>query len=107
MVWLKEIIHLIPLIVLTALWVSQADSHLFVGLRDNLLLSNSFGMKINDFYYKYTLYPAEVFKSLDQKTLKTCSLEHINKKTIAGLLEKQLINHDYLDIKGNEVVDLT
>ncbi len=106
-VWLKEIVHLIPLIVLTVLWVSQADSHLFVGLRDNLLLSNSFGMKINDFYYKYTLYPAEVFKSLDQKTLKTCSLEHINKKTIAGLLEKKLINHDYLDIKGNEVVDLT
>ena len=106
-VWLKEIVHLIPLIVLTVLWMSQADSHLFVGLRDNLLLSNSFGMKINDFYYKYTLYPAEVFKSLDQKTLKTCSLEHINKKTIAGLLEKQLINHDYLDIKGNEVVDLT
>lgn len=106
-VWLKEIAHLIPLIVLTVLWMSQADSHLFVGLRDNLLLSNSFGMKINDFYYKYTLYPAEVFKSLDQKTLKTCSLEHIDKKTIAGLLEKKLINHDYLDIKGNAVVDLT
>jgi hypothetical protein len=106
-VWLKEIVHLIPLIILTVLWVSQADSQLFVGLRDNLLLSNSFGMKINDFYYKYTLYPAEVFKSLDQKTLKTSSLEHIDKETIAGLLEKQLINHDYLDIKGNEVVDLT
>ena len=106
-VWLKEIVHLIPLIILTVLWVSQADSQLFVGLRDNLLLSNSFGMKINDFYYKYTLYPAEVFKSLDQKTLKTCSLEHIDKETIAGLLEKQLINHDYLDIKRNEAVDLT
>ena len=97
-VWLKEIVHLIPLMVLTVLWMSQTDSHLFVGLRDNLLLSNGFGMKINDFYYKYTLYSAEVFKSLDQKTLKTCSLEQINKKTIAGLFERKLINHDYLDI---------
>jgi hypothetical protein len=71
-----------------------------------LLLSNSFGIKINDFYYKYTLYPAKVFKPLDQKTLKTCSLETIDKKTLAGLLEKKLINHDYLDIKGNAGVDL-
>ncbi|OPX36328.1 MAG: hypothetical protein B1H12_07260 [Desulfobacteraceae bacterium 4484_190.2] len=106
-VWLKEIVHLIPLIVLTVLWMSQADSNLFVGLRDNLLLSNNFGMKINDFYYKYTLYPAEVFKSLDQKTLKTCRLEHINKKTNAGLLKKKLINHDYLEINGSAAVDLT
>lgn len=106
-VWLKEIVHLIPLIALTALWVSQADSNLFVGLRDNLLLSNGFGMKINDFYYKYTLSPAEVFKSLDQKTLKTCRLEHIDKKAITGLLEKRLINRDYLVIKGDQVVDLT
>ena len=105
-IWLKEIIHLIPLILLTVLWGSQADSQLFVSIRDNLLLSNSFGIKINDFYYKYTLYPAEVFKPLDQKTLKTCSLEAIDKKTLAGLLEKKLINHDYLDIKGNAGVDL-
>jgi len=105
--WLKEIVHLIPLIVLTILWMFQADSNLFVGLRDNLLLSNSFGMKINDFYYKYTLYPAEVFKSLDQKTLKTCSLENIDKKTLAGVLEKKLINYDYLDVKENVGVDLS
>ena len=105
-VWLKEIVHLIPLIMLTVLWGSQADSQLFVSLRDNLLLSNSFGIKINDFYYKYTLYPAEVFKPLDQKTLKTCSLEAIDKKTLIGLLEKKLINHDYLSINGNAGVDL-
>jgi hypothetical protein len=106
-VWLNRIVHIIPIIALAFLWISQMDSNLFLNIRDNLLLSNSFGTKINDFYYKYTLYPAEVFKSLDQKTLKTCSLEHINKKTVAGLLKKELLNHDFLDVKGNAVVDLT
>ena len=105
-VWLTRIVHLVSIIVLASLWVSQMDSHLFINLRDHLLLSNGVGTKINDFYYKYTLYPAEVFKSLDQKTLKTCSLERINKKTVAGMLEKELHNHDYLSIKGNTQVDL-
>ena len=106
-VWLNRTVHIIPIITLAFLWMSQMDSNLFLDIRDDFLLSNSFGTKINDFYYKYTLYPAEVFKSLDQKTLKTCSLEHMNKKTVAGLLEKELLNHDFLDVKGNAVVDLT
>jgi hypothetical protein len=106
-VWLARMVHFIPIVVLALLWTSQMDSRLFVDLRDNLLLSNYFGTKINDFYYKYTLYPAEVFKSLDQKTLKTYSLEHNNKMSNIGLLEKQLISHDYLNLKRRAVIDLT
>ena len=106
-IWLTRMVHFLPIMVLALLWTSQMDSHLFVNLRDNLLLSNDFGTKINDFYYKYTLYPAEVFKSLDQKTLKTYCLENNNKMAINGFLEKRLLNHDYLDIKGNAMVDLT
>ena len=106
-VWLNKMGHIIPIMALAFLWISQIDSNLFLNIRDNLLLSNRFGTKINNFYYKYTLYPAEVFKSLDQKTLKTCSLEHINQKTVAGLLKKELLNHDFLHISGNAVVDLT
>ena len=106
-VWLYRMTHFIPIVLLALLWTSQMDSRLFVDLRDNLLLSNVFGTKINDFYYKYTLYPAEVFKSLDQKTLKTCSLEHINDKAIKDFLEKRLLNHDYINIKRKAVTDLT
>ena len=106
-VWLTRMVHFIPIVVLALLWSSQMDSRLFLDLRDNLLLSNDFGMKINDFYYKYTLYPAEVFKSLDQKMLKTYRLENNNKMSDIGLLEKHLINHDYLNLKGKAVVDLT
>ena len=82
------------------------DTHLFLDLRDNLLLSNPLGTKINDFYYDYTLYPAEVFKSLDQKILKTCSLENIQSRSMVRSLERELLNHDYLHVGGDVAVDL-
>ncbi|MCP4371093.1 MAG: hypothetical protein GY797_23705, partial [Deltaproteobacteria bacterium] len=89
--WLKEILHVAPLVLLTLLWTIQMQSSMFIDIRDNLLLSNSFGRKINDFYYKYTLYPAEAFKSLQQKTLKTCSLGSIKEETVETLLRNELI----------------
>ena len=104
--WLKTMVPCIPVFLLAVLWVSQMDSHLFLDLRDSFLLSNPSGTKINDFYYKYTLYPAEVFKSLDQKILKTCNLEDIQGKPLLRSMEQELLNHDYLPVKGDVVVDL-
>ena len=63
-----------PLIVLTALWYSQMDNLLFINIRDYLLLSNPAGRAINDFYYRYTMYPARSFKSFRQQTVRTCHL---------------------------------
>ncbi len=105
-IWLKEIIHFVPLVMLTILWTVQMESSMFLDIRDNLLLSNSFGRKINEFYYKYTLYPAEAFKSLHQKTLKTCSLDRIKKEPVENLLRNALIRRDYLDIGKDKKVDL-
>jgi hypothetical protein len=104
--WLIKIVHIIPVLLLAILWVFQISNHMFLDIRDNLLLSNRFGTKINNFYYKYTLYPAEVFKSLGQKTLKTCNLKLIKEKTISQLLERKLLNHDYLPVDENVAVDL-
>jgi hypothetical protein len=105
-VWLNRVVHVISITLLAILWASQMGGHMFVDIRDNLLLSHPVGRKINDFYYKYTLYPAEVFKSLDQKTLNTCSLQSIKQEPVERSLEKALLNHDYLCIGGGEVVDL-
>jgi len=105
-VWLKEILHLAPLVILTILWTFQMQSSMFIDIRDNLLLSNSFGRKINGFYYKYTLYPAEAFKSLHQKTLKTCNLGSIKEETIETLLRNELIRYDYLEVGKDKIVDL-
>jgi len=105
-VWLNRMIHFIPITLLALLWTSQLDKHLFLDLRDNLLLSNPLGTRINDFYYHYTLYPAEVFKSFDQKILKTCDLENIQKNSILPHMERQLLNHDYLPVGADAPVDL-
>ncbi len=69
---MQKLVHLIPIPLLALLWFTQFDSAMFLDLRDNLLLSNLLGRKFSDFYYNYTLYPAEAFKSLDQKMIKTC-----------------------------------
>jgi hypothetical protein len=46
----------------------------YLRVRDRLLLSAP-GRALICFYYTYTLYPAEVFKSFRQKQLKTCAVE--------------------------------
>lgn len=104
--WLKEIVHFVPVVLLTIVWAFQMQSSMFIDIRDNLLLSNSFGRKINDFYYNYTLYPAEAFKSLHQKTLKTCSLDQIGQEPVERLLRNELISRDYLDVGKDKKVDL-
>ena len=100
-----QLVHVIPLLVLALLWLPRAGGDMFLDIRDNLLLSNSFGTKISDFYYRYTLYPAEALKSLDQKMLRTCSLEGIE-DSMAQTLEKKLLDHDYLNIIGYPKADL-
>ena len=98
--------HLIPIPLLALLWFTQFDAELFVDLRDNLLLSNSLGKKFNHFYYNYTLYPAEAFKSLDQKLIRTCRLENISNPGLKLKLANRLLANDYLPMPGTSRVDL-
>ena len=102
----KGVLHVIPLLVLALLWGSQADKRLFLDLRDYLLLSNPPGARINDFYYDYTLYPAEVFKPLHQRLLKTAILEDVQKKPIVAALKRTLLDNDYLVVETTSPVDL-
>ena len=104
--WLDTMVLFLPILVLALLWTPQMDNHLFVDLRDNLLLSNHLGRKFNDFYYAYTLYPAEVFKSLDQKTLKTCNLEGMQEDSSLRSMERELVSCDYLPVEGDVTADL-
>jgi hypothetical protein len=102
----KETIHIVPIIILAILLSWQIDNRMFTDFRDIFLLSNPVGSRINNFYYKYTLYPAEAFKSLDQKMLKTCRLEKIKSDATARSLENILINFDYIPIGSSKAVDL-
>lgn len=104
--WLIRIIHTTPLLLLAVLWILQSDNQFYINLRDSLLLSNPVGGKVNDFYYDYTLYPAEVFKTLSQKTIKTSTFENIQDGTFAGPLEIHLNKQGYLKVDRDKVVDL-
>lgn len=92
-VWLFPVV---TLVLLTALWATQLNRHLFTTIRDHVLLSNAVGRGVNDFYYRYTLYAAEAFKSIDQKTLRTCRLEGVSGDRLARHLTLRLAQHDVL-----------
>ena len=99
-------VHLIPFIMLSILWGGVIEESVFTKIRDNIMLSNPAGSRINQFYYKYTLYPAEIIKPLEQKTIKTCRVEGIEKKHVGRTLEKVLLRYNYLIIDGTTRVDL-
>jgi len=99
-------INLIPIPILALLWFTQFDNETFLDLRDNLLLSNYFGKKFSNFYYSYTLYPAEAFKSLDQKLIRTCRLENIQNRSLKLKLISRLLANDYLPLTDPARVDL-
>jgi hypothetical protein len=89
--------HFIVLILICLSWIPHLNSDTFISIRDYLLLGNSPGRIVNDFYYRYTMYPAEVFKSIDQKVLKICRL-HIEDSQVYEAVEKKLRGLDYLKI---------
>jgi len=100
-------VHLIPVPLLALLWFTQFDDTLFLDLRDNLLLSNHYGRKFSNFYYTYTLYPAQAFKALNQKTIKTGRIKNVQSHSMNHRIDRQLAAHDYLPLSGSSEVDLT
>jgi hypothetical protein len=94
-------------IVLALSWTTVLDKNLFTNVRDNLLLSNRLGESITNAYYNYTLYPAEAFKSLSQKQIRTCRLGDTIPRNLRSRLEKTLRIRDYLPVKMQDPVNLT
>jgi hypothetical protein len=104
--WLNRLLHILPVAVLMMLWTAHANQSPFQDIRDYLLLSNRVGEKINNFYYRYTMYPAEVFKSLEQKTLKPCRVAPITDKAFARRVDNTLIRYDYLPVNADAPVEI-
>jgi len=94
------------LVLLTVLWATQLNQNLFIAIRDRLLLSNPIGSRVNDFYYRNTLYAAEIFKSFNQKTLRTCRIEHTGDATVTRRLAAVLAARNVLVIHEDIPVDL-
>lgn len=105
--WKQILVAIMPIFLLYIIWAAQVitidkkeglqfDESIFIRFRDNALLTNPVGAAINDFYYKYTLYPAEVIKTLDQKLIRTCVIEVSGQKLLTQHLENILLRHNWL-----------
>ncbi|MDX1707212.1 MAG: HEAT repeat domain-containing protein, partial [Desulfobacterales bacterium] len=101
----NDMIHILPVVALALLLGWQIDSRMFTDFRDIYLLSNPIGARINEFYYKYNLYPAEVFKSLNQKMLKTGKIAS-GEDVTGGALKSVLLYYDYIPLESTDDVDL-
>ena len=106
---LTLLLHFLAIALLAFLWWSQMNAALYINIRDNLLLLNAPGIHVNDFYYRYTLYPAEVFRNLNQKLIKTYHLSETEDSRDHQRLKRKLAGYDYLLIskKGKADVEIT
>ena len=79
----------------------------FTQVRDTFLLSNPAGKVINDFYYRYTLHAARVFKRLDQRVVNTCVIDTGDDEILYNKLKKVLVRADFFPVNYANRVDLT
>lgn len=103
----SRLLHLVALIILFGLWLTSQQSTVFVTIRDFLLLPNPIGQKINSFYYRYTLYPAELIKPLNSKTIKTYRFARETEWEKIIPVKKVLLNHDFVPITSDAAADVT
>jgi hypothetical protein len=96
--------RVLPVALLALAWATQYDRSLFIDLRDHLLLSNPAGEAISSFYYRYTLYPAEVFKPLDQRQVRTVAWAGADPPPAA--VSRELIRNDYLPVAAVVKTDM-
>ena len=100
------LIHALPLLFLALLWASQMSGSFFVDVRDYLLLSHSTGTRISDFYYRYTLYPAETLKPLNRKLLRAAYFGHLENDILSRTLQMELLKYDFLPVDKETLADL-
>lgn len=88
----------LPVLILAGCWATQYDKQMFVNMRDFLLLNNPVGRAVNEFYYAYTLYPAETFKALGDKQMRIVAVEAQGPQ--GDRLSAALTQADWLPVKG-------
>ncbi|MGM0453762.1 MAG: HEAT repeat domain-containing protein, partial [Thermodesulfobacteriota bacterium] len=80
----------------------RLDRDVFINVRDYLLMTHPAGQAVNAFYYRYTLYPAELFKSPAQKLLTPVRLTGVNDADTRRQIARQLADSDYLPVADTE-----
>jgi Ca2+/Na+ antiporter len=96
---------MLPLILIV--WrPSDINEDRFLDVRDYLLLSNSFGRKVNAFYYENSLYATRVLRSYGQQVIRSCSLEGVSDPLLGARITQVLLSRDYLPLENAARADL-
>ncbi len=98
--------HIATLAILGVLWTTLSPGNVFFNVRDYLLLSNSFGKRITDFYYKFSPYPTESIKPLLKKQIKTYRIDGDFNESVLHKLKSILLRYDYLTINAAGAADI-
>lgn len=94
------LLHLVVMAVICLLWLPKVDSGFFVDIRDHFLLSNAPGRAANDFYYRYTLYPARALKSLKQQQIRVVGMDKFRGSSGGSGVMALLTARDYLPLEN-------
>ena len=96
-------IQVAAVLLVALFWLPKADDSVFIDIRDRLLLSNQAGAAINDFYYRYTLYPAKLIKTPSQKLMVPACTSEIGDPDLRQHINNALAAHDFLPVSENRV----
>lgn len=91
-------IHLVVIAAVALAWVPRLDRNVFINIRDYLLMTQPAGQAVNAFYYRYTLYPAELFKSPAQKLMIPVCIKGADDFKARRQIAGPLLKNDYLPI---------
>lgn len=95
-----------PVVLLPLMGFIKLDRHMFINVRDNILLTNRAGQFVNAFYYRYTLFSAEAIKSMEQKQIRTVYLGEAFSTLELTLLGDRFSFQNYLPIDKKALADL-
>lgn len=96
--WRPAFLHLTCVIIIALAGAGRVNAAAFSMIRDHFLLSNPVGVAINNFYYRYTLYPAQVFKNMDQDQIRICRITANSDGSQIPRLKNILLSYDYCPI---------
>lgn len=101
------LIHLVALVLFVVPWTTRLDAGFFSEIRNELLLGNAAGRAITRFYYRNTLFAANLFKSLGQKSQRTVHLfSPPEREREVPALRRRLVGRDWLMVSGMASADL-
>lgn len=100
-------IHLAAIAAFVAVFYPMLNVENFSHIRDRFLLGNRVGLAVNDFYYAYTLYPAQAFRSLHQEQMRTAFIDiEADAPNLESRLAEALRRLKYLPMPSSAAADV-